>query len=189
MPTEQEVFERVHAHVAKWEGGLTDDPDDSGGITNHGVCLRFLSQVGDETLHQAGLRQPVSRQTIIRLSKAQAKTIMHAEFWVRPGAGTMPPLIGVCFYDFAVNAGPYRSVKVMQQALGVDVDGLIGPETRGALEACAQLSTAMRMLDLRESWYRRIAVGKNAKFGRGWLNRTSSCRVLVQALAEEWGLA
>ena len=31
MPNQQEVFEAAHAHVAKWEGGYFDHPNDPGG--------------------------------------------------------------------------------------------------------------------------------------------------------------
>ena len=42
MPNQQEVFEAAHAHVAKWEGGYFDHPNDPGGVTMYGVSLMFL---------------------------------------------------------------------------------------------------------------------------------------------------
>ena len=42
MPKHQEVFEAAHAHVAKWEGGYFDHPNDPGGVTMYGVSLMFL---------------------------------------------------------------------------------------------------------------------------------------------------
>ena len=35
-------FAKAHAFTARWEGGFTDHPADPGGVTNHGVSLRFL---------------------------------------------------------------------------------------------------------------------------------------------------
>lgn len=45
MPNQQEVFEAAHAHVAKWEGGYFDHPDDPGGVTMYGVSLMFLKEL------------------------------------------------------------------------------------------------------------------------------------------------
>lgn len=39
-------FEAAHAFTARWEGGLVDHPNDPGGVTNHGVSLRFLQAHG-----------------------------------------------------------------------------------------------------------------------------------------------
>ena len=46
------------------------------------------------------------------------------------------------------------------------------------------------MLLERERWYRGLVAKKpkSAAFLRGWLNRTSDCRALVERLAARWGI-
>lgn len=41
-----EAFQLAHAFTARWEGGLSDHPSDPGGITNHGVSLRWVQDLG-----------------------------------------------------------------------------------------------------------------------------------------------
>ena len=40
-----ESFQLAHAFTARWEGGLSDHPPDPGGITNHGVSLRWVQDL------------------------------------------------------------------------------------------------------------------------------------------------
>lgn len=176
-----DVVEAAHRLVAKWEGGLTDHPADPGGITNYGISLTFLKQI-----------DPMATADDIRaLTADDAKRFMRREFWDKPGTNRFPPLIGVAFYDLAVNAGCRRSTLLMQEALDVAADGIIGPVTLAVLTACDQKAVALRMLDLRKQWYRRLVVKKPTSrvFLKGWLNRTADCRKLILRLADEWEVA
>ena len=102
----------------------------------------------------------------------------------------MPLLIAVCFYDFAVNAGVPRAARMLQRLLRVGVDGIVGRNTLAAAAACNQRELASFMLIERERWYRALTIRKpkSAVFLRGWLNRTSDCRALVERLAARWGI-
>lgn len=176
-----DVFEAAHRHVAKWEGGLTDHPSDPGGITNYGISLRFLQS----------LVPTATADDIRKMTAEGAKQLMKQEFWDKPGVSRFPPLVAVAFYDLAVNAGCCRSILLMQDALDVVADGIVGSVTLQTLTECDQKVTALRMLNLREQWYQRL-VAKNESarvFLRGWLNRTWSCRKLIVRLAAEWRIA
>ena len=176
-----EAFEAAHGLVAKWEGGLTNHPADPGGITNYGISLAFLQQVSPAA----------TAEDVRKLTAEDAKNLMRREFWDKPGADRFPPLIAVAFYDLAVNAGAHRSTLLMQDALDVAADGIIGPITLQALNECNQKAVALRMLELREQWYQRLAAKKPTSrvFLRGWLNRTADCRRLILRLADEWEVA
>ena len=102
----------------------------------------------------------------------------------------MPPLVAVCFYDFAVNAGVPRAARMLQGLLRVEADGIVGRNTLTAAESCNQRELASFMLLERERWYRGLVAKKpkSAAFLRGWLNRTSDCRALVERLAARWGI-
>ena len=39
------AFQKAHAFTALGEGGLTDHPADPGGLTNHGVSLRWVQDL------------------------------------------------------------------------------------------------------------------------------------------------
>lgn len=201
MPTEQTIFNAVHAHVAKWEGGYFDHPSDPGGVTMYGVSLMFLKSLGliDGDIDGDG---DIDRADVLAITRDTARMLFKRNFWDAPRAGELPPLIAVAFYDLAVNAGTGRAAIVLQQAINALSPGAIahlapnvGPLTRAYSAQLAaigrQRELAAAYLDARADWYRRLAAAKpsSAVFLRGWLNRTNDCRTLVDTLAAQWGIA
>lgn len=81
-----------------------------------------------------GIRPEATADDIRTLTPKDAKAIYRKECRDQPRAGRFPPLVGVVFYDLAVNAGPQRPTLHMKQAPGVDVDGVVGEETLTALD-------------------------------------------------------
>ena len=95
MPNQQEVFEAAHAHVAKWEGGYFDHPNDPGGVTMYGVSLMFLKglDLWEGDIDGDG---DIDRDDVLAVTKDTARDIFKRHFWDRPRAGEMPPLVAVC---------------------------------------------------------------------------------------------
>mgnify|MGYP001555726999 FL=1 len=91
----------------------------------------------------------------------------------------LPAGIDVALFDYAVNSGPGRAARVLQEVLGVAIDGAIGPRTLGAAHACAP-EAAIRAIGAR-----RLALLERldgfAVFGRGWRARVA--RTEAAALA------
>ena len=92
--------------------------------------------------------------------------------------------------DSLTDAGVYRSTKILQQALNVRSDGIIGNETQTALATCNQQATVHKMLKLRGQWYCELANKKSSAriFLQGWIHRTEDCKKLVRKLTWEWQL-
>lgn len=183
----EDVFEKAHAFVAHWEGGLDDDPRDPGGITHWGVCLRFLQDFArrhGDFLASMGVVLPVDRVTIVDLRKDQAKKILKKEFWIPQfeEISKTHPRIAMCAYDAAVNIGIKPSVRILQQAVGADADGIIGPKTMAAVRGSSDILAACGMLEMRKTYYSDIVERKpwQSCFFNGWINR-------VNALAKEVG--
>ena len=64
-------FEIAQKQVQKWEGGLTDDKYDRGGITNYGVCIEFLKDVAQrkkKIVADLGIELPITRNSIRNLT-------------------------------------------------------------------------------------------------------------------------
>ncbi|WP_353010718.1 putative peptidoglycan-binding domain-containing protein [Mesorhizobium sp. M0977] len=73
--------------------------------------------------------------------------------------------------------GPVRAVKMLQQAVGVGVDGKFGAETQTAYEACSPPDTVARYCSIREALYRRFAQTPGQdRFLVGWMNRLNALR-------------
>ena len=70
----------------------------------YGVSLMFLKglDLWEGDIDGDG---DIDRDDVLAVTKDTARDIFKRHFWDRPRAGEMPPLVGVCFYDFAVNAG------------------------------------------------------------------------------------
>lgn len=200
MPDMKTIFEAAHTHVMKWEGTFFDHPNDPGGVTNYGVSLMFLKSLGvlEGDIDGDG---DIDRADVLAITPQTARGLFQRHFWDIPRAAELPPLVAVCFYDLAVNAGTGRSAVIVQEGINRVMPGAIpslapnvGPKTRRfAGEIAATGNTPLLcefILDQRAAWYRRLARAKptSAVFLKGWLRRTEDCRGLVNRLAVQWGV-
>lgn len=186
-------------HFSKWEGGLTDDPRDPGGITNFGLDLRDLQnfakkQENRDFLERIGLILPVTRETIINLTRDQSHAYYKYTCWQRPRAWEFGPLVAIAFFDHATNGGPSASTKILQRTLCFaekDVDGIPGPVTRRAILQQPQRVFALDVIAARRGWYISLADKRpDLRWAlNGWLNRTDDLRKTLVALADKWGIA
>lgn len=174
--TEQERFDRCLAEVLRLEGGYVDDPRDPGGATKFGVTRAVLSEARG---------QPVSAEGVAALTKAEAGEIYRGRYWARVGCGALPAGVDLLAFDMAVNMGPGAAARLLQAALGVTADGVVGPRTASAAASRPVTETIRATSELRRQRYRSLA--GFAAFGRGWLRRTDNIEALALAWAEPAG--
>lgn len=149
------------------EGGYSDDPDDRGGRTNLGVTWETLANARHKL---PSLDLPID---IAEITRDQAEAIYREVYW-RPIQGDdLPPAVAICLLDHAVNVGPHRAVTVLQRALGVGVDGIVGPVTIAAAGK-AGTEGLLRFCAEREAHYAGIVATRPSqrKYIRGWRIRT-----------------
>ena len=166
-------FPTCLAFVLKAEGGFVDNPNDPGGATNKGVTQRVYDA------YRANLCE--DPRGVLLIADDEVSDIYQSEYWTPTSCDQLPAGVDLCVFDFAVNAGDQRSEKVLQQALGVTVDGQIGPQTIAAAQAADPRALASRMLDLRAAFYQQLAIDKpsEAEFLDGWLNRVAALRTQI----------
>ena len=190
-------FSIAHAFTAKWEGGLSDDAADSGGLTKFGVDLAMMqdiasTQAGRDTLDRMGIILPVTRNTIKNLTETQAASIYRWQAWEALKLDQIPLRPAVVLYDAAVNSGPKQSVKFAQRGYNacvaygqpLDTDGIMGPATRKAMQQADTDKILMAMLDQREKFFNDLVRAKPSQevFLKGWLNRVTDLRRYVRGL-------
>ena len=168
MPTRR--FPDALAVVLEREGGYVHDPDDPGGETNHGVTARVYARWRK--------RRGLPARSVRLIQPAEVATIYDAEYWdpvrgdelLRLGFG-----VALVVFDFAVNAGVGRAIRLLQRTVGVLEDGAFGPATLRALEAVAPDAFVAGYSRGRESFYERLAAVRPPlrKFLRGWLKRVA----------------
>lgn len=155
------VFERAVAAVLKREGGYSNDPRDNGGETKYGISKRAYPQLN-----------------IASLTIDQAIEIYRRDYWLKIRGDDLPRSVAWCVFDQAVNRGVGAASMTLQRALGVMVDGSIGPETIAAarradwfnLVANIQAEAVVAYADL-DDW---------RHFGRGWTRRAITTAMEAQ---------
>lgn len=167
------AWDAAIAFVLAEEGGYVDHPRDPGRCTNYGVTLATLRRWrNSETVDCAAVRA---------MLPLEAREIMRANYWNAVRGDDLPRGIGLCVFDFAVNAGPRAAGIKLQQVLGMTkVDGVIGPATCRMVWGSQDFRRiVMRYCDARMEFYRSLPTWNT--FGKGWTARTERCR--AEALA------
>ena len=76
-------------------------------------------------------------------------------------------------YDAAVNMGAGTAIRMVQKAVGVPVDGIIGPHTIAAINAMTEADELAKFKSVREEHYEEIvgAHPEDQKYLKSWLGR------------------
>ena len=152
--TFQQIFDRLIGH----EGGYVNDPRDPGGETNWGITKGTALANG-----YAGAMKAMTRE--------QAFKIYQSAFWVRYQCEKMPSAIAYQFFDAAVNHGLGNASRMLQRAVGVADDGVIGNRTLAAIKQMAISDVIMRLNAERLEFYCKL--GNFATYGKGWVRRVA----------------
>ena len=111
-------FSAALAHVLNSEGGFQDDPKDAGnklpdgrqGCTNLGVT---------QSTWESFVGHPVSREDMKRLTEERVARLYRHKYWDAVKADELPYGVDYLVFDFAINAGPGRAIKILQSVVGV----------------------------------------------------------------------
>lgn len=158
-------FAACLTEVLQHEGGFVNNPADPGGATNLGITLKTL---------EAFREKPVTEDDVRNLTRDEAQEIYRANYWNTMRCEDLPPGIDLMVFDFGVNAGPQRSVKLLQRAAGVTDDGSVGPITVAAVRAADPADLIARFAQGRMEHYRSLSTF--SVFGRGWTSRTDAVK-------------
>lgn len=122
-----------------------------------------------------------------RYAEAEASAV---EFMVKytDAAAAWTTNAGVEFYlrDCVFNRGPTGAAKILQIALGVGVDGDIGPETRGALSKAVPSELLGKLRTAREKYEDMVAPGRPS-LRQGLINRWNNALAEARKFAAETG--
>lgn len=167
-------FDRCLAQILRHEGGFVDHVRDPGGATNLGVTLTVakennLDVDGDGDVDKADVR---------RLTPKLVGRVYRRRYWSACHCDELPDGLDYAVFDCAVNMGPNRARDYLQIAAGVKRDGIIGPQTMGAIKQAGARRIIYAVERLRKNFYRQS--GHFDVFGKGWLRRLSE--VTSQAL-------
>lgn len=182
-------FNFAHTFSAKYEGGLTNHPKDPGGITNYGVSLRWLRSLGLD-LGDIDGDGDIDADDIRALTPAKAAELFKLKFWDAYSLHELPEISAAAHYDCTMNTGPKQATLLTQRACNafvgsygvkLAVDGAFGPKTRAFLKTYSSKQLVIKMIELRECFYRNLCISKPdfKDFERGWLNRCKGLRLYL----------
>lgn len=171
------AFHRSLIHILAFEGGWTDDPFDPGGPTNKGITLAVFARAqGEEVTAESHSRLKAGLR---RIPDALVHRIYLDRYWRPACCERLPAPLAHFHFDTAVNQGVAGAARMLQEALGVDIDGEIGPLTLAAAARGPVPSVLERYASIRRRRYRDLQ--HFWRFGRGWLARVD--QALAQSLA------
>jgi lysozyme family protein len=144
--------------VLKSEGGWVNHPSDPGGETNLGVTKRVWEEY---------VGHPVD--SLKKLTKDDVAPLYELKYWRPCYCEVLPRGLDFVVFSMGVNAGPGRSVKLLQQSIGCVPDGVIGPRTRELISSSNGATLIAKFSETRREYYRSLKTFPI--FGKGWLNR------------------
>lgn len=156
------VFNRVIGH----EGGFQNDPEDranwTSGVIGKGVLKG--TKFGISAMSYPKL-------DIENLTLEQAESIYYTDWWAPMQLDSMLPAIQYQLFDTAINHGMRTASKMLQRAVQVKDDGVIGPKTIAAVTGCDHNDVLLRFLAERLEFFTKI--GSWERYGRGWSMRVA----------------
>lgn len=142
------------------EGGskYTNDPNDSGGETKYGISKKAFPNLD-----------------IKNLTEEQA-IIIYKKMYFDPCKIDLikDELLALHVFDFSVTSGTHRAIEILQSVIGVLADGIFGNQTLSKVNSGNYVEAYK---NARINYYTNIAIGKNAKFKKGWINRINNLKL------------
>ena len=145
-------FDRAFELLIGLEGGYVNDPNDPGGETKFGISKRAYPALD-----------------IVSLTAADAKQVYRRDYWDFVAGDALPWPLSYFVFDAAVNQGVAPAIRMLQQAVGVEADGVIGPRTLAAVGRFPQSEVCSLFLALRGVRYAGTHGFKH--YGLGWFKR------------------
>lgn len=143
--------------VLQWEGGLSNDPDDRGGLTNYGISSRVHPGVDVENL-----------------TLERAKEIYWRLYWLPiQGEQFVSHNLATAIMVAAVNVGVARATRMIQEVTpNLTVDAQFGPNTIAAVNAVGDpLIAPFTLRVIRHYTNQAYGNPSQEKFLVGWCRR------------------
>jgi len=148
---------RIIARTIGHEGNYVNHPNDKGGETKYGISKRSYPNVD-----------------IKNLTEEEAYAIYERDFYNAVGLNRIAsPRIRWKVFDIGVNCYPKTAVKMLQRAVGVTPDGLLGPMTAHMVSLWEPSQVLERLVEEQKAHYGNIILRDPTQkvFFRGWMKR------------------
>jgi len=159
-------------HVLKSEGLWSDNPQDPGGATMKGITLAVY--------REWKRNQYITKDELKAIPDQDVYDLYKQLYWDKCHCDNMPSGIDYCVFDASVNMGCGRAAKLIQEAVNVTADGIIGSGTMASIQSANVLDTIAKFSELKENFYRSLKTFDT--FGKGWLNRVAEVKSIATSM-------
>jgi lysozyme family protein len=168
----KENFDTALAHVLKSEGLWSDNPKDPGGATMKGITFAVFK----EFKHNPNL----TKDDLRNVSDQDVHDLYKQLYWDKVHGDDLPSGVDYAVFDAAVNMGVGRASKLLQEAVGVTADGVIGQGTLQAVQKANTRSLLENFAAEKTAFYKSLSTF--GTFGKGWLNRVAEVKTLSESM-------
>jgi lysozyme family protein len=163
------IWERCYSKTLKFEGGFQKNPKDKGNWTGGQIGVGELG--GTKYGISAGSYPNLD---IENLTKDQAVEIYRRDYWNALHLDDIESdRIAWKIFDVSVNCGRGTAAKMLQKAVGVIADGLIGRITLEAVNKADSVKVMNELVKLQQEHYENIHNENNDDFFAGWMRRAT----------------
>lgn len=162
-------FDTAFPLVVKVEAGLTLDPVDRGNWTG--------GRQGVGTLK--GTKYGISAasypdEDIANMTPERARQLFKRDYWDAAGCELVPDTLRYEMFDMAINSGVLAAKKALQTAARVSADGVIGAQTRAAINGMDAERLEKRFDGARLFHVTEMDSERWQRFGRGLVIRIAN---------------
>lgn len=164
-------------------GVITDRSTDLGGLTRFGLCAKWHPELVEAGLYAY---QIVDGKQVAQMAAADALTLAEKTYATAYElslklAEIASPGVATSVLSFAVLEGQEEAVKLLQEALGITADGLMGPATLAAENAANPATLLPKLVNLQCAHFAAIAAANPSQEANlnGWDNRADALLALA----------
>jgi lysozyme family protein len=151
--------------VLHHEGGFVNHPSDPGGMTNLG-CTKAV--------WEEWCGHPVTEQDMRDLQPSDVASLYKSKYWDRVKGDDLPSGVDYIVFDAAINSGAGRAAKWLQECVGTQPDGAIGPMSLQAARSMVAADLINLYCDKRLAFLKELKTWN--VFGKGWERRVEEVR-------------
>lgn len=159
--------DQIIAKVIGTEGGYVNNPADPGGATKYGITQKYLTNA------RQGAQFADLPSSVADITAQQAHDLYAADQWQVIKGDSLPPAVALLAFDCAVNAGPGTAANILEAALGIAADGIIGPHVIAASKATDPQALAAEFAARNAVHYAKFYTTES-QFMLGWMRRVIS---------------
>jgi lysozyme family protein len=155
------------------EGGYANNPHDSGGETYRGISRKNWPNWNGWPIIDSAKAQTSFPASLDNNNELQGLIVdfYHKNFWNYDGLNDQD--VANKIFDLGVNVGKPHAVKILQQVVGTNQDGVYGPNTERLANSHPPGSLSTMIRTSAENYHKAIAQShpEDARFLKSWLAR------------------